>query len=95
MSYKPHPIDTSRQRLPADLAALIERLAEHAHDIWAQRRFSEGWTVGPRDDQAKTNPSLVPYADLPESEKAYDRDMVRQTILAALALGFRIEPPDR
>jgi hypothetical protein len=33
---------------------------------------------------------LVPYEELPESEKFYDRAVVTETLKAALALGFRI-----
>jgi hypothetical protein len=33
----------------------------------------------------------VPYDQLPESEKEYDRKMATGTIKAILALGYRIE----
>ena len=60
--------------MPAPLLDLTERLAENTHEVWAQRRLAEGWTYSPRrDDAAKLHPCLVPYADLPESEKDYDR----------------------
>jgi hypothetical protein len=71
---------------------LLERLAEHAHDVWALGRLREGWTLGPRrDDAARQSPCLVPYTDLPESEKDYDRRIVQETLKAVLALGYRIE----
>jgi hypothetical protein len=71
--------------------ALTERLAEHSHDTWAQQRISEGWTYGPRrDDAAKQHPDLIPYAELPESEKEYDRQAALGTIRAIIALGYRI-----
>jgi len=90
MAYTPRPIDTSHVALSPEVAALVERLAENAHDRWAQRRLGEGWTLGPRNDAAKTHPCLIPYADLPESEKQYDRDAAVETIKVMLALGFRI-----
>ena len=90
--YQPKPIDSSRVRLPDSITPLIERLAENNHDIWAQQRMREGWTYGPqRDDAAKQHPDLVPYDQLPESEKEYDRKMAAGTIKAILALGYRIE----
>jgi ryanodine receptor 2 len=90
--YTPKPIDTAQIRLPEGITELIERLAENNHDIWAQQRTSEGWTYGPqRDDVAKKHPDLVPYDQLPESEKEYDRKMATGTIKAILALGYRIE----
>ncbi|MCX5674743.1 MAG: RyR domain-containing protein [Planctomycetota bacterium] len=90
MTYRPNPIDTSGIMLPRDLLELTERLAENAHDIWAARRMAEGWTHGPqRDDAAKKHPDLVPYADLPESEKQYDRSTAMETLKAIVALGYR------
>lgn len=96
MTYRPEPIDTSGIVLPADLLALTERLAENAHDIWAARRIAEGWTFGPtRDDAARKHPDLVPYADLPESEKQYDRNAAMETLKAIAALGYRLVPCER
>lgn len=94
MSYQPQPIDTAAVALPETLAALTERLAENAHDIWAQQRLADGWTYGPeRDDAAKTHPDLVPYAELPEGEKEYDRLTAMETLKAILALGYAITAP--
>lgn len=92
MAYEPRPIDTSAVTLPNDLAELIERLAENNHDTWARQRLAEGWTYGgQRDDSAKRHPDLVPYADLPEAEKEYDRSSVVETLKAILTLGYKIE----
>lgn len=75
-----------------DLLDLCELLAEKNHDAWALERQSEGWTYGPkRDDSKLQTPDMIPYADLPETEKEYDRIMVRNTIRQILALGYRIE----
>jgi len=92
MPYKPEPIDTSRISLPAELVELTERLAQNTHDIWAQKRTAEGWTYGTRrDDATKQHPDLVPYAELPDSEKEYDRRTAMETLRAIVALGYRIE----
>ncbi len=54
-------------------------------------RLSDGWTCGPhRDDAKKQNPCLVPYEELPESEKHYDRLMAMETLKTIVALGFQI-----
>jgi ryanodine receptor 2 len=91
-TYEPRPIDTSKVELSEHLLQLTEQLAENAHDNWAKRRLSEGWTWGPvRDDAAKKHPDLVPYAELSESEKHYDRDTAMETLRAIIALGYRIE----
>ena len=92
MTYKPSPIDTSSVSLSEDLLELTEKLAANAHDLWAAQRFSEGWRYGPkRDDQKKEHPDLVPYKELPESEKEYDRIAAMETLRAIIALDFRIE----
>lgn len=94
MNYEPKPLDTSGVSLGDELTALTEQLAENAHDAWARQRMSEGWTYGPqRDDAAMKHPDLVPYHQLPESEKEYDRKTAMETLRVVLALGYRIEGP--
>ena len=46
-----------------------------------------------RYDEAKKHPDLVPYDELSDSEKHYDRDTAMETLKAIIALGYRIEPP--
>lgn len=89
--YLPQPLDTSDVRLPESLAPLIEALAENVHDTWAKGRMDEGWTYGPvRDDAKKQHPGLVPYADLPESEKAYDRATAISTLKFICKQGYNL-----
>jgi hypothetical protein len=91
-AYKPEPIDTSQVELTGHLADLTEKLAENAHDNWAAMRMKEGWTWGPvRDDKMKKHPDLVPYDELSQSEKQYDRTTAIETLKAILAMGYRIE----
>ena len=93
MTYNCRPISTEGVTLPADLGALVERLAENSHDHWARQRIQEGWTYGPqRDDARKTHPDLVPYGSLPEDEKEYDRISVVETLKVILMLGYEIVP---
>ena len=90
-NYRPTPIDTSQVGLPREIEDLTEKLARNAHEIWAQQRLADGWRWGPqRDDTRKEHPSLVPYEELPESEKNYDRATAMETLKAILGLGFRI-----
>jgi len=92
MNYRPNPLDTSGVELPPELRPLMEHLAENTHEIWASQRLQDGWTLGPtRDDTAKKHPCLIPYSELPESEKDYDRRVSAETLKAILKLGFRIE----
>ena len=94
MSYAPHPIDTAAVQLLPTLIDVTERLAENAHELWAQQRIKDGWTWGPkRDDAAKKHPCLIPYVELPESEKEYDRVAALGVLKSILALGYSIQPP--
>ena len=71
--YIPKPIDTSNIVLPAELLQLTEKIAENVHEVWSAERLSQGWRYGKeRDDVLKMTPCLVPYSELPESEKEYD-----------------------
>lgn len=70
---------------------LVEELAEHVHDMWAKNRRAEGWTYGKaRDDEKKETPCLVPYAELPEEEKEYDRCTAMETIRFLTEKGYKI-----
>lgn len=90
--YVPKPVDTSAINLPDDLTALTEQIAENVHDIWAQGRIADGWTYGEkRDDENKKTPCLVPYSQLSEAEKEYDRNTAIETIKLIVALGYKIE----
>jgi hypothetical protein len=90
--YTPQPIDTSNIQLLESINELVELLARNVHDTWAKGCMQEGWTYGPaRDDVRKTHPCLTPYNELPESEKDYDRNSVRETLKAIMALGYVIE----
>ena len=91
--YIPTPIFTEGVTLPPELDALVEQLAENNHDHWARQRIETGWTYGPqRDDACKTHPDLVPYGDLPEGEKEFDRISVIETLKVILTLGYQIVP---
>lgn len=90
--YIPKPIDTTDIKLTDDLLELSERIAENAHEIWAVGRMNEGWTYGQKKDSVlKTTPCLVPYNELPESEKDYDRNAVLETLKLVKKLGYKIE----
>jgi ryanodine receptor 2 len=92
--YHPSPVETAHVRLPDDVAGLLERLARNVHDAWARERFADGWRWGPRrEEAAKLHPSLVPFDELPENEKKYDRIAVGETLKALCALGYRIVGP--
>jgi ryanodine receptor 2 len=90
--YVPQPMDTTDVQLPEELDALIEQMAKNVHEVWAESRIEQGWSYGEeRSDALKTHPCLIPYEELPEVEKAYDRDTALGTLKLIRKLGFKIE----
>lgn len=94
-SYQPQPINTQNIELPGELIALSEQIAKNVHEVWSQGRMAEGWTYGPqRNENLKKHPCLVPYENLPESEKEYDRNTAQETLKLIVKLGFKISRND-
>ncbi|OQR98800.1 ryanodine-inositol 1,4,5-triphosphate receptor Ca2 channel (RIR-CaC) family protein [Achlya hypogyna] len=89
--YVPNPIDTTMVELGPNLLALGEAMAENVHDIWAIERIEQGWTWGPRrDDALKTHPNLIPYAEMSEDEQSYDVRTSMETIKTIIAMKYTI-----
>ena len=91
-NYIPQPIDTSNVELPKELNVLVEAMAKNVHEVWAQTRISQGWTYGEeRNDELKQHPCLIPYEELPEEEREYDRNTAISTLKFIVANGYKIE----
>jgi len=94
-AYKPVSVDLDNIELPEDLLELSELIAKNVHEVWAKNRMEEGWTYGPvRDDEKKQTPCLVPYEELPEIEKDYDRNTALGTLKYITSLGYDIIKKD-
>lgn len=90
--YTPMPLDISDVELSEDLLILTERLAKNIHEVWAKSRMDQGWTYGPtRDDVRKKHPCLIPYEELPEEEKDYDRNTALGTLKFVIKQGFEVK----
>ena len=93
--YTPKPMDTSHISLPAELQQLQEKIAENVHENWSAGRIADGWRYGPeRDDNNRLTPCLVPYDQLSEEEKDFDRTTAMQTLKLIVALGYTITKQD-
>ena len=91
LNYVPQPMDTTDVQLPEELNVLVEEMAKNVHEVWAQSRIEQGWSYGSeRNDVLKHHPCLIPYEQLPEVEKAYDRDSALGTLKLICKLGFKI-----
>lgn len=90
-NYIPQPIDTNDVVLPEELDELAEAIAKNVHEVWSAGRIADGWTYGAeRNDALKQHPGLVPYEQLSEEEKDYDRRTSQQTLKMISKLGWRI-----
>jgi hypothetical protein len=58
--------------------------SEETHESWMSHKIKDGWTLGPiKDGAKKTHPCLVPYGQLPESQRK--KDHLFRAIVLALA----------
>ena len=90
-NYIPQPIDTKDVVLPEELTLLAEKIAKNVHEVWSKGRMNDGWTYGElRDDAGKHHPCLVPYDELNETEKEYDRNTSQETLKLIMKLSFKI-----
>lgn len=93
--YKPEPVDTSNVAVSEEILLLREKIAKNVHDVWAVGRMREGWVYGEkRDDEKKTSPCLVPYEELSDEEKEYDRNTAFETLKLIMSLGYDIVKKD-
>ena len=94
--YIPNPVDTGHIQLPKELAYLVEEMAKNVHEVWSKTRIEQGWTYGEkRDDALKQHPCLIPYEELPEEEKVYDRNSSVETLKLIMKLGFKISKDEK
>ena len=90
--YQPNPLNTADIELSESLVELTEKMARNVHEVWAAGRLADGWVWGEgRNDALKTHPCLIPYDELSESEREYDRHTAIETLKLILSLGFSIK----
>uniref|UniRef100_A0A6Q2XQ02 Ryanodine receptor 2 n=1 Tax=Esox lucius TaxID=8010 RepID=A0A6Q2XQ02_ESOLU len=94
--YKPAPMDLSHIKLASSQEAMVDKLAENAHNVWARDRIRQGWTYGIQQDvKNRRNPRLVPYALLDERTKKSNKDSLREAVRTLLGYGYNLEAPDQ
>ena len=56
----------------------IEQLSQWEHARWNWQKILQGWVYGSKKDEAqKTHPCILPWNQLPDNIKEYDRENVR------------------
>lgn len=73
----PHWADASPDQRDSSLRGVVLSISgqtpEELHQSWCDFKVANGWVFGPvKDEQNKTHPCLVPYDQLPESDKVKD-----------------------
>ena len=70
----------------------VEQMARMEHERWNEERRLEGWTYAPepKDLNRKTTPYLVPWNELSEDIKEYDRNTIRGLPAFLARAGFQI-----
>lgn len=62
---------------------------EQSHESWLAEKAATGWVYGHvKDPEKKTHPCFVPYADLPQEQKAKDGIYVGVVRVALMAAGI-------
>ena len=90
-NYIPQPIDTKDVKLPDELILLAEEIAKNVHEVWAEGRMKDGWRYGEkRNEVGKLHPCLMPYEELTEKEREFDRNTSQETLKMIIKLGFKI-----
>lgn len=93
LQYRPSPMELDRIKLPAGWESIREAAARAVHDAWMQQRKEDGWEEGEqRDDGLRTNPCMIAYDQLPDSDKAYDIATAEVTMKSVIAFGYVVQP---
>lgn len=71
--------------------AVIERLAEMEHNRWSAHLWINGWRYGKvRNDEKKIHTDLIPYNELSDAVKQYDRDAIVNLPLLLENIGYKV-----
>jgi len=69
--------------------ALAGNSPEQSHESWLMEKSATGWKHGPvKDAEKKEHPNIVPYAELPATERKKDALFVGTVLLFGAALGY-------
>jgi len=76
-----NPTQLPAVTIKAEKNSLIERMAELEHERWMAERRINGWTFSKeRCNSRRLHPDLIPYEQLSDESKSYDRQMITSLI---------------
>jgi hypothetical protein len=73
----------------------IEMLERLEHRRWMNERLLAGWTAGEHSESLRKNPNLVPWEDLDDGTKKFDREAVNKIPALLEADGMKVCRRDR
>lgn len=69
----------------------VEYLAEMEHERWVREREAAGWTYGAEKDvERRVSPYLVPWEELEDAVREYDREPVRELVALIESVGLAL-----
>ncbi|MCR5370567.1 MAG: AAA family ATPase [Clostridium sp.] len=69
---------------------ILEELAEIEHERWLRDKRADGWRPGPKNDDLRLSPEMVPYAELEPMTKEMIRRSVRNVPEYLKELGYEL-----
>ncbi len=70
----------------------VEVMSVIEHDRWCDERISNGWVYGPKKDvDNRISPYIVPWEELSDEIREYDRQAVRNIIPILKRVGLSVE----
>lgn len=85
----PSPDETPLVRQILEL--YLEFLAEEEHSGWMEHKLLNDWHFSPdRNDDARAHDNLVPYSDLKDDVKQYDRNSILHIPETVAVAGYRV-----
>lgn len=89
--FKVVPISDPGKALSAeDLSPKVDAMSELEHGRWNVDRLADGWRAGERDDKQKTHNCLVPWTNLPDDIREWDRLAIRKYPDILAGIGMKI-----
>ena len=85
VNYDTNTIDIELKQTKEDVEEkkLIELLSEKVHNAWMKEKEAQGFSCGKDyDKEKKKHPDMLPYNELKEEVKEYDRATVRAVLQA-------------
>ena len=78
MGWEMRPFNSEGNAIKIIPDDIVEILAIIEHDDWVRERIDSGWVYGKeKDADKKVSPYLLPYDELTEEIKDFDRDSIR------------------